>query len=77
MLGRALTSVLGRPGSPGTAFYRFPPELDVGSEVRRIRAALDAVPASDHEAVVAEAREAFRLHIRLARELDSPPDPDA
>lgn len=72
MLGRALSSVLDLPGSAGTAFYRFPPELNVGSEVRRIRAALDSIPASDHDAVVSEARESFRLHIRLFQDLDSP-----
>lgn len=77
MLGRALSSVLGPPGSPGTAFFRFPPQLDVASEVRRIRAALDSIPASKHAAVISEAKEAFRLHISLAQELGAPASPGA
>lgn len=71
MMGRALSSVLGPPGSPGTAFFRFPSDLNPGAEVRRIRAALDAIPAPTHTSVISEAREAFRFHIRLARELEN------
>lgn len=75
VLGRRVAAVAGE----ATAFHRFPDavEADPAGWREAIRAGLDALPLSGSlaEAVEEEARDAFRKHIRLFRELDADSDP--
>jgi len=73
MVGRVVARGLGLegPGSPGTRFYHFPDEVDATIWKERFRGALDALPLDpgEREALVEEARHAFRLHVELFSEL--------
>lgn len=69
-LGGVVARLLALPGGAagdGVAFYRFPAIDDIASYKQRFRAALDAIPlaAAEADAAVEEAREAFRLNVRV------------
>lgn len=82
MVGRIVARGLGLEGSgaPGTRFYHFPDEVDPPIWKERFRGALDRLPLTPEEgdALVEEARGAFRLHVALFSELGdalAPPGP--
>jgi heme oxygenase len=74
VLGRALRQTLG-PGSAGLAFYDFPGLTSVEAARADFRRALDALPLREEEAqaVVDEARTAFRLNLRVLEAVERPP----
>lgn len=64
--GRVLHRIVARAyglQQDGLRFYAF--EADPAQLGQALRAQLDAVPAADHEDVVAEAQAAFRRHVAL------------
>ena len=56
---------LGLVGSAGLAFYEFPAIASAEAARAGFRRALDALPTVEADALVAEAREAFGLNLRL------------
>ncbi len=77
VLGRRVAALAGG----ATAFHRFPDEVEADPAGWReaIRRGLDALPLPGTlpDAVEEEARDAFRRHIRLFRELDAAGEPAA
>jgi heme oxygenase len=73
LLRDIVARALARPHGGGTAFYDFPAIADVDAFKHRFRAALDALPcsASEAEAIVAEANDAFARHVAMFAELDA------
>lgn len=78
LLRRRAAQSLGLAAEPGATtagigldFYDFGPPERVAVLIRQVRAALDAVPLQpgEAEALVAEARLAFELHVALFRQL--------
>jgi heme oxygenase len=64
--GRVVARVVARAyglHGDGLHFYRF--DADPAALVSGLRSALDALPAADHAAVVAEAQSAFVRHVQL------------
>jgi len=78
-LGRIVARALGLhdTAAGGLAFYRFPDEVEPEPWKERLREGLDRLPAggAGSDALVEEAREAFRLHARLFRELEESATP--
>lgn len=66
---RAVARLLASVGDEGLAFYAFDPARPVAAIAQTFRAGLDRVPGEHHDAIVAEALEAFRLHERLFADL--------
>lgn len=69
-LGPVIARALGLSGgaaADGVSFYRFPEIHDIASYKQRFRGALDAIPLASGEGdqAVAEARDAFRLNVRV------------
>jgi heme oxygenase (biliverdin-producing, ferredoxin) len=77
MVGRVVARGLSHQGGEGAglAFYHFPEVVDPGVWKDRFRDALDHLPLEEGgaPAVVEEAREAFRLHVRIFEELAALP----
>jgi len=77
MVGRVVARGLSHDGGDGVglAFYQFPDVVDPMVWKERFRDALDQLPLEEGgaPAVVEEAREAFRLHVRLFQELAALP----
>ena len=77
MVGRVVARGLAHSGEEGAglAFYHFPDVVDPVVWKERFRDALDHLPleAGGAPAVVEEAREAFRLHVRIFEELAALP----
>ncbi len=73
--GQVLRGVVARmlqlAGGAGTAFYDFGDDESVAALKEALRAGFDALPlsASDADAVVREAQDAFDRHVRLFEEL--------
>jgi len=67
-----VTRTLGLGDDAGSTFYVFAADVGTDALKHRIRAALDALPvdATGAADIVAEARAAFALHVRLFEELD-------
>ncbi|MFO1302683.1 MAG: biliverdin-producing heme oxygenase [Burkholderiales bacterium] len=67
--GQILKDIVARAVAPapgrGTAFYAFGGAAELDRARTSIREALDAMPSAHHDAVVAEARDAFARHIQL------------
>lgn len=73
LLGKRVALTLELDGCHGTRFYDFGPTEAVGRLIQELRSALDAAArdAAQGEALVAEARLAFGLHIDLFEQLSS------
>jgi heme oxygenase len=71
VLRQRVATLLGLAHRNGTSFYEFGPPEQVRGLILSFRAGLDAWPADDTEAdaLVAEARLAFQLHIELFSQL--------
>ncbi|MBI3350358.1 MAG: biliverdin-producing heme oxygenase [Burkholderiales bacterium] len=73
MLARVIRQRFGLEGPEGTAFYAFGEPAQVDALKRDFRAGLDALDLTEQQAdaLVAEACEAFRLHLQLFEELQA------
>ena len=73
MLARLVRQRFGLGAAEGTAFYAFGEPAQVDALKRDFRAGLDALDLTEQQAdeLVAEACEAFRLHLQLFEELQA------
>lgn len=69
VLARIVARAYGLVGDEGLHFYHFGPPEGHAALVRALRGMLDALPAADAPALVAEAQDAFRRHVRLFEDL--------
>jgi heme oxygenase len=69
ILRRAVARSMALPAEAGLAFYAFDAVPPVAARVQAFRAGLDRIPGAYHDAIAAEALEAFGLHERLFAEL--------
>jgi len=71
VLRQRVSGLLGLTDTRGTSFYEFGPPEQVRHLIQGFRAGLDAWPAdaAEADALVAEARLAFQLHIELFSQL--------
>ena len=75
--GQVLARIIGRAyalSDGGLRFYHF--DADPAWLAQRLRAALDALPAADHPAIVDEACAAFGRHVALFEALAAQAAPD-
>jgi len=71
LLKRCIQQSLDLDGQTGTHFYDFGPPTQVAQLIQEVRAGIDAAPfdAGEIDALVAEARLSFQLHLELFEQL--------